>query len=135
MFQSISKAIILSAVLLSNALLFSMERESELTLIPLERREDIYTYLNDVNLCRFSQTSKENHKEIYVFKKRKLGIIRLKNEIRTFQAWAKKSNKTMFDDMSAFMNNTMKEMALLTLKNNWMTMTKQPWLIKDATQI
>lgn len=110
-----------------------MERESELTLIPLERRENIYGNLNDVQLCRFSQTSKKNHKEIYVFKKRKLGITRLNNVIKTFQAWTKKPNKTMFDDMPAFMNNAMNEWTVGILKNI-MTMTKQPWLIKDATQ-
>jgi len=134
MFKSISKTIILSADLLSNALLFSMERENTLTLIPLERREDIYGNLNNVELCRFSQTSKENHVEIYDFKKRKLGITRLNNVIGTFKVWTKESNKSMFDDMPAFMNNTMNEMAVGILKNNMLKITNQPWSTTNTTQ-
>jgi hypothetical protein len=127
------KTNIVLAGLLGSMTLCGMENSNQLMVLPIEKREDIYKHLNNVDLCLFSGTSKENHIEIYAFKKRNAGIKQLKDQKKSWDKsdsmYLQKNNFQM--SLKCSVQAACCFRAMMTQKRN-MRMTRQPWMIKNT---
>lgn len=124
---------IVLAGLLGSMTLFGMEHSNQLMVLPIEKREDIYNHLNDVDLCLYSGTSKANYIEIYALKKRNAGIKHLKDQKKHWNNLDSMYLQQSNFRMSLKANDlAMRCFTTIIEKKRNMRITKQPWMIKNT---